>query len=113
LVEKQTDGSVKTVSKGATVNPTGNGGKTTFGKRAIPDDLCEKYTAKLGAEAAADYCDGEVIFAITTGAGQSNHYLGDVIGSKAVCDVSTRTRSFTPRQGFFINQSDTQVDGTC
>jgi hypothetical protein len=99
-IERRTDGTVPTVSKGKTLT-NGNGGTTSFGERAIPNALCEKYTAKLGADdpATIDYCDRVVRVAITSGAGQSSHYTGDVHGTADVCLVSNKTRETTSIRG--------------
>jgi hypothetical protein len=95
-IEKRTDGTVPTVSKGKTLT-NGNGGTTSIGERAIPGALCDKYTAKFGADdpRAMDYCDGVVRVAITSGAAQSSHYNGDVHGTAAICEVSNKTRETT------------------
>jgi hypothetical protein len=107
-IEKHTDGTIETVSKGATLNALGNGGNTTFGTRSIPDALCLK-----GREWA---CDGEVMFAITTGAAQSNVYTGDVFGTADVCDISTKTRTHVGKKlltGYGIDTSESQEAGNC
>ncbi len=111
-IENETDATRQTVSPGKTIT-IGNGGTTAINERAIPDALCIEYTAKGSASGIEAYCDGEVRFAVTSGAGQSSHYLGDVIGSKDVCELSTKTRSGGFRSGFFITQVDDAVDGGC
>lgn len=88
VIQKSTDGDYGIKVKGKTVN-NGNGGNTTFGKRAIPDALCLK-----GRDWA---CDDEVMFAITTGAAQSSHYLGDEDARQKYTDWSTKTTTHTGR----------------
>jgi hypothetical protein len=113
-IERQTDGTIATVSKGKTLT-NGNGGVTTFSQRAIPNALCEKYTEKFGADdpRAMDYCDKVVNVATSSGGGQSSHYLGDVHGTAEVCDVSVKERTGGFRTGFFIETTDTQNTGPC